>query len=287
MSGSRLALAALLALPPLLAHAAEPVPVRAAASATDPVSSPADTGRAAGGGQPVVPYQVEMDRADSLLKLRGGVHAEYAQLYMAWNAPWGTPGASRVRMPACDDTAGCDTLFLSFFPGRPSNGFNGVSADLVFHATGQDTLGPWWHMEGAGENPGDIRVDWGPARDIPGRQPWTRPGRGFALVERTPTTMRLRLLYGIPYGQGAPIDSGTVYTACRLLIRHQQSGSLRGCGQPVCVEWEKASFAFALRDEPEVRRGERFVSYAAPFTACEPYRTSIARAWKPKGAGGH
>src|ERR1044072_3467543 len=110
MSGSRLALAALLALPPLLAHAAEPVPVRAAASATDPVSSPADTGRAAGGAQPVVPYQGAMDRADSLLKLRGGAHAEYAQLYMAWNAPWGTPGASRVRMPACDDTAGCDTL---------------------------------------------------------------------------------------------------------------------------------------------------------------------------------
>ena len=92
----------------------------------------------------------------------------------------------------------------------------------------------------------------------------------------------LRLIYAFALGQGAPLDSGSVYTVCRLLIRHHHSRGIAGCVQPVCVEWGKASLAFALKDEPEVRRGERLVSYGAPYAVCEPYRTPIQRGWKPR-----
>lgn len=230
-----------------------------------------------------IPYQIALDRADSLLKLRGGSHAEDAQLYLAWGAPWGTRGSSNVRFPACGDSTQADTLYLSFYPGRPSSGFNGVSAELYFHATGSDTLGPWWHMERkGGENGGNMQVEWAPSEDLPGPQPWTRIGRGFALLDRTPTAMRLRLLYALMPQDAGPIAADSTYTICRVILWHNRSTGLAGCGQPVCVEWSKASLAFALRDEPEVRRGERFVSYGAPIAVCEPFRLPVSRAWRPK-----
>ena len=45
-------------------------------------------------------------QADRAVKARGGVHAENAQLYLSWNAPWGQKRAKQVRMPACDGMKG-------------------------------------------------------------------------------------------------------------------------------------------------------------------------------------
>ena len=36
--------------------------------------------------------QQVLERADSLVALRGGPHAENARIYLTWDAPWGMPG---------------------------------------------------------------------------------------------------------------------------------------------------------------------------------------------------
>src|SRR5260221_4790847 len=133
-----------------------------------------------------------------------------------------------------------------------------------------------------GENGGDVRVEWGPSEDMPAPQPWTRTGRGFVIYDRTPGALRLRLLYAVKLDDASPIGADTVYTLGRVILRHQRARGLAGCGQPVCVEWSKASLAFALKDEPEVRRGERFVAYGAPMTVGDPFRLPISRVWKPR-----
>lgn len=245
---------------------------RAAPAPTDSVH----VGRMSGNGA----YVRLMLEADSLLKLRGGSHAENAQLYLAWDAPWGTKRAEKTRMPACDDSTRSDTLYLSFYPGRPATHFTGFTGELKFLATGSDTLGPWWHMESkGGENGGNILVEWGPSPDMPGRQPWRTAGHGFALIDRTPTAMRLRLLFAQALDDAVPLDSAATYTLCRVIVRHRRVRQLAGCQQPVVVQWARATFGFELKDEPVVERGERLVSYAGPYSICEPFHET-SKAWK-------
>jgi len=226
-------------------------------------------------------------QADSAVKARGGSHAENSQLYLSWNAPWGMRRATAVRMPDCRDSTRADTLYLSFYPGRTVDYFTGFSADLRFVAAGADSLGPWWHMESkGGENGGNLAVEWGPSDAMPGRQPWPVPGRGFAMIDRTPAAMRLRLLYAMAVNDAVPIDSATTYTLCRVILRHRPARKLAGCEQAVCVEWSKATLGYGLKDEPEVRRGERFVSYGGPIGICEPFREASVQAWKPRTSPG-
>lgn len=227
--------------------------------------------------------QRELAKADSLLKLRGGVHAEDAQLFLSWNAPWGMKRARTALTPVCSDTTTADTLYLSFLPGRPSAGFSGFTARLAFHGTGADTLGPWWHWEGkGGENGGNIQVEFGPTPELPGRMPWAAVGHGFTQLKRTPTDLNLLLLYAVSQDAATPIVSDSIYTLARIVIRHRRAGRLDGCGQPVCVEWQSATLGFALKDEPEVRRGERFVTYGANARSCDERRGVVVPAWKPR-----
>jgi len=227
-------------------------------------------------------YQQMLDRADSVLKARGGSHAEDAQLFVAWGAPWGMPHASSVLTPACADTTAIDTLYLSFYPGRASEHFTGFSALLDFHSVSGDTLGSWWHMESkGGENGGNLQVEFGPSPTIPGKQAWTQSGQGFSMLERTPTNMRMRILFAVSLDQAGPIDANGTYTLCRVLVRHRRAGRLAGCGQPVCVELASARLGFALKDEPEVKRGERFASYGAGAKGCDTLRGPRLPAWQP------
>jgi hypothetical protein len=220
--------------------------------------------------------------ADSALRARGGSHAEHAQLYLSWNAPYGMPRASSQRAPVCGDTTAVDTLYLSFLPGRTTDSFTGFSAELRFHATGGDTLGPFWHMEGkGGANPGNLQVEFGPSETIPGVQPWTVAGQGLAFLDHTPDAMRLRTIFAVAFEQRSHVDSARVYTLCRILVRHRRTATLAGCEQPVCVEWASARFGFALKDEPEVRRGERFVVWGRDATACDASRGPRAPVWRP------
>jgi hypothetical protein len=280
-----LVLAAALPIPVALAQApvAEPGAIDSAHTLIIHIPSAADSARAAARMRGAGSLQKLLEQADSTVKAHGGVHAENAQLFLAWNAPFGMKRSSPVCMPACGDSLRPDTLYLSFYPGRRAEYFTGFSGDLKFLATGQDTLGPWWHMESrGGENGGNVSVEWGPSGDMPGVQPWAVPGRGFALIDRTPTMMRLRLVFALAVNDAAPIDSAATYTLCRVIVKHRPSRHLAGCGQPVCVQWAKATFGFGLKDEPEVARGERFVSYGGPLSICDPFREPAVQAWRPK-----
>ena len=246
------------------------------------VPSAADSARMQAGLQGAA-FRERLARADSAVVARGGSRAENAQLFLSWNAPWGMRGASTTRMPACGDSSRADTLYLSFYAGRRVEYFTGATAELKFLATGSDTLGPWWHMESkGGENGGNMRVEWGPSPDMPGPQPWPQEGHGFALLDHTPGALRLRLLCAMPLEQAQPIDSTVTYTLCRVILKHRPARRLAGCEQAVCVEWTKATFGFALKDEPEVRRGERFVGYGPSRAVCEPFHQAQVQAWKPK-----
>lgn len=240
----------------------------------------AETLRAAPPAAPSGNIQRLLAEADSMLKVRGGSHAAEAQLFLSWGAPWGSPGARTSFVPACSDTLAVDTLYLSFVPGREAVRFAGFTADLAFHAPAADTLGSWWHMESkGGANGGNLLVEFGPWGEAGPAQPWRAGGQGFTQLERRPDEMRLRILFAVSQAVAGPVVSDSMYSLCRVLVRHRRTDRLAGCGQPVCVEWVRGTLAFALKDAPEVRRGERFVSWGRG--ACESFRGPRVPTWEP------
>jgi hypothetical protein len=263
------------AAPVARAAPARPVPARAAAPDTS-----ADSLRrmllAPGGLQRV------LARSDSLVRERGGARADEAQLYLSWNAPWGTRRAARTRTPACADSTVEDTLYLSVVTGRAAERFTGFTAQVAVRATGSDTLGAWWHMEGrGGANAGSLRAEWATSPAFGWKQPFRVAGQGFVMLDRTPAAVRLRMVYAVPYEGAAPVAADSVYALVRVIFKHRPERGLAGCGQPVCVEWADATLAFGAKDEPHVRRGERFVGFGGPNAICEPFRGARVEAWKP------
>jgi len=223
-----------------------------------------------------------MAQAESEVKAQGGPKADNAELFLSWNAPWGSKRARQARTPSCSDSTVEDTLFLSFTPGRVGKKFTGFTAQILFHATGGDTLGSWWHMEGrGGENAGALRAEWAAVPGFGWKQPFPATGRGFVLLDRTPQVARLRMVFAVPYEDAGPIAADSVYALCRVILKNRPARALAGCHQPVCVEWGKATLAFGPKDEPEVSRGERFVAFAGPYAICEPFKGPRVAAWKP------
>lgn len=272
----------LLVLAAALASAASaPQRVRGAHAATAAADTVSDSLRrvlrSPGGLQRV------LTASDSAVRARGGPRADAAQLYLSWNSPWGSRRAAQSRTPACADSMVEDTLVLSVVTGRAAERFTGFTAQLVFHATGSDTLGSWWHMEGkGGANAGSLRAEWATNPKFGWRQPFRAQGQGFVMLERTPTAARLKMVYAVPYEAGAPVAADTLYALGRVILRHRPERGLAGCAQPVCVEWADATLAFGAKDEPRVRRGERFVSFGRGQGLCEPFRGPRVEAWKPK-----
>lgn len=266
------------ALAPSLVPAA-PAKSAAPAAATPDTSSDSlrNVLRSPGGLQRV------LTASDSAVRARGGPRADEAQLYLSWSAPWGTRRAAQARTPACADSMVEDTLVLSMVTGRQAERFTGFTAQLVFHATGPDTLGPWWHMEGkGGANAGSLRAEWASNPRFGWKSPFRVAGQGFVILDRTPTAARLKMVFAVPYEGGAPVVPDSVYALARVILKHRPDRALAGCSQPVCVEWADATLAFGAKDEPRVRRGERFVSLGGPPAICEPYRGPRVEAWKPK-----
>lgn len=220
--------------------------------------------------------------ADSALKARGGSHAEHARLFLSWNRPWGMPGATTSLMPDLANPAAQDTLYLCFRPGRDTRTFSGFTAKLLFRPQGGDTLGAFWNFGRAGVNTTGIAVQFGPDPSFPMPMPWRVIGTGRPIMERTSSGLRLLMVYAVPYSEAGPVDSAKTYCLARVIIRHDMV-ALAGSHQPVCIEWEQASLAFALKDEPEVRQGERFVAWNSPEGAvCKPYRVPARTpAWTP------
>ena len=193
-----------------------------------------------------------MAHQDSVVKAQGGPKADNAQLY------------------------------LSFLPGRVGKTFTGFTSQLYFHATGSDTLGAWWHLEGkGGENAGALRVEWAGVPGFGWKQPFPVTGQGFVLLDRTPQSARLRMVFAVPYEAAGPVVADSVYSLCRVIFKHRPGRDLAGCERPVCIEWSKATLAFGAKDEPEVSRGERFVAFAGPYAICEPFKGPRVAAWKP------
>jgi hypothetical protein len=270
--------AAVAALP--LAHAAPAGLAAPAAAAADSSSdSLRNVLRSPGGLQRV------LTASDSAVRARGGPRADEAQLYLSWNTPWGSRRAAQFRAPACADSMVEDTLVLSVVTGRHAERFTGFTAQLVFHATGQDTLGPWWHMEGkGGANAGSLRAEWASNPTFGWKTPFRVAGQGFVILDRTPTAARLKMVFAVPYEGAAPVVPDSVYALARVILKHRPDRNLAGCTQPVCVEWADATLAFGAKDEPRVRRGERFVSLGGTRASCESFRGPRVEAWKPKPA---
>ena len=266
--------------------------VRAQAPAT-PDSLAAPRPRADSGGRESVRdmlrsrggLQRYLSHADSVVKQQGGPRGEHAQLLLSWDAPWGAPRARRERTPACGDSTVEDTLFLSFVPGRECEHFHGWTGQVHFRATGADTLGRWWHKESkGGANPGSLRVEWAMTDGFGWLQPFPVAGQGFVILNRTRYTATLRLVFAVAADEAGPLVPDSIYTLCRIILKHVPERGLAGCGQPVCVEWGEATLAFGPKDEPRVRQGQRFVAYGGGAALCEPFKVPRVEPWKPKAA---
>lgn len=263
---------------PALAGPPDPAATGAAPGAPATLTAKPDTLRKA----PPKPMAQLLAEADSALKAQGGSHAENAQLFLSWDAPWGQKRAHRERRPACADSTREDTLYLCVRAGRAAERFAGFTAELMVRATGGDTLGAWWHMQGkGGHNPGAMRVEWAALQDWGTPQPFVQQGQGFILLEPAGAVARIRLIYAVPNEPSAPVDSAAIYALARITLKHMPQRGLAGCAAPVVVEWTKATLAFGIKDEPTVARGERFVTYGGPYALTEQFRGLKTQPWKP------
>lgn len=232
--------------------------------------------------KPRKPIAQQIAEADSILRLRGGSHADDAQLFLTWDAPWGHKRARRERRPACADSTREDTLYLCMTTGRTSEEFAGFTAELMIRAVANDTLGAWWHMQGkGGRNPGAMRVEWAALQEWGVPQPFQQLGQGFILLEPSKSVAKVRLIYAVPSEPAAPVKADAIYALARITLKHMPARGLPGCASPVVIEWTKATLAFGTKDEPTVARGERFVTYGGPYTLTDQFRGMRTQTWKP------
>lgn len=220
--------------------------------------------------------------AESTVRANGGARADHASLLLTWKAPYGQKGAVSALLPALADTAAADTLYLCMIPGRTSPTFNGFTATLRFRCVTGDTLGDFWRFERTGANAGALAVQFGPQPGLAFPTPWIAQGVGKPAWVPEKNGAVLKLVFAVPYTQSAGVDSAKAYCLARVFIRHK-GAKLSGRAQPMCIEWEESSLAFALRDEPVVRRGERFVSWNSPHgDACGAFGGPAKPApWSP------
>jgi len=216
---------------------------------------------------------------------RGDSFAE-PQLYMAWKAPHGLPGARANLDLTCRDTSEVDTLYLSFETGRDLPAFHGMSATLRIHPADGDSLGPFWFFGRGGANPGVLKIQLDPDGTFPCSQPWVRPGVGVPIFEFHPWAGELSFVYAVPAGDAVPISGRTRYCFARVLLE-QRRCHLPGVRQPVCIEWVKAFYSGGSRDLPIERGPARYVTLNSPDgSVCGPYRRVIRpRTWRPARLG--
>ncbi len=245
-----------------------PVKAPAKASATGTAAKPAATGTAA--AKPVATRAAAKPAAP----------APQPRLYLSWNAPYGTPRAAASIDAACGDTSAVDTLYLSFDPGRTVPDFRGLSANLYFHSEEGATLGEYWKQGGRGANGSPLTVSFASDPDNGFETPWITQGAGAPFYDFVSGSGRLRLIYAISVG--SPVKAGNLYGFARVFVRRPAAG-IGGCGAPMCVEWHSSWFAYSLKDEKDVNRGDRWVSINSPEgKVCRPVREVVgAKTWKP------
>jgi len=204
------------------------------------------------------------------------------RLLLSWNAPYGSPRALENIAAACD-SAGLDTLYLSFDPGRDSPTFLGMSGTLYFHAAGGDSLGSFWKIDDMNQPSSPLHVGFDSDSARAFQTPYETQGAGQGRYDYTIGSGRLRMIYAVPENGASPVKSGRVYGLARVTIRHPHSGA-GGCAQPICVEWHDASLAFTTSGVVDANRGQRWVSLNSPNgKVCDSFRDTYApKTWKPK-----
>jgi hypothetical protein len=208
-----------------------------------------------------------------------------AALYMAWGAPYGTPGARQNTTITGRDTNRVDTLYLSLETGRDLPRLFAMFGRVVVHPAPGDSLGAFWDFRGAGANRGGLQVQVDADGTFPCARPWLYPGGGGTTFEFAAGLGELLVVYAVTPEDAAPISGRTRYCFARLLLRHRRA-DLAGSGQPVCIEWREAGYSGGGEDLM-VRRGPaRFVSVNAPdgSVCAARRRAATVGAWRPAPA---
>ena len=209
--------------------------------------------------------------------------SDESQIYLTWRAPYGTPRALTDLAVTAGDTTLEDTLYLTCDLGTDSPKLNAMTGTLRVHAQVGDTLAPYWQLGHATEEPLRVRVLWeaDSARGV--RWPWNGlPGAGAIHYDFDRGGGELRIIYAVPSTMARPIAYGDRFVLARLAFRRPASRA--DTRHPVCIEWAKATLGLGEGFEPEVTRGERFVSWnARGARVCEEFRGPLKpRAWKPR-----
>ena len=162
------------------------------------------------------------------------------RIFMAWRAPYGTPGALDTIDPTCPDSSRRDTLYLSFQPTQAETAFIGIGGDLMIYAQPGDTLGSFWDMGRGGANHGGMTAYFQHGEDMPEPNPWGN-GVGNVMYERMGNSARIRFGEVMGMTAGQPIEMGKRYVVGRLVFYGRHAG-LTGCDKPVCLEWRRGEF---------------------------------------------
>jgi hypothetical protein len=205
-----------------------------------------------------------------------------AALYLAWGAPYGSPGARQNVNVSCGDTTRMDTLYLSIETGRDLPRLVGMYARLSIRPQPGGSLGPFWGLGEGGANRGGLLAQMDADDTFPCARPWLYPGMGGILYTFEPSHGEIVTVYAVVSEDGVPIAGRTRYCFARLLFRHRRC-ELEGSRQPVCVEWWEGGYTGGGPDIP-VRKGPgRFASVNSPGgSVCESWRR-LGRigAWRP------
>jgi hypothetical protein len=208
------------------------------------------------------------------------------ELFLAWRAPFGTPGALRDVALRGGEAARPETLYLSFDPGRDSETFYGLDATLLFRVPIGDTLGSLWRFGGGSMNRRNVQIEFPTAESAWGcERPFASPGFGAPSYRYGPESGDLQLIFAVPTEQAAPIRTGRRYCFGRVIFPAGSTMDDRD-GQAVCIEWVKADFSFALEGDGTSVLGrpvERFVAVNSPGAkVCASFR-GAPDTWAPAG----
>ena len=209
--------------------------------------------------------------------------SDESQIYLSWRAPYGSPRALQDLAVAAGDTTREDTLYLTCDIGTDSPQLNSMTGRLLVHAKIGDTLSSYWHFGHATEDPQRVRVLWGSDSARAVRFPWSGArGMGGIHYDCDAGTGELRLIYAVPDDQARPVAYGDRYVLARLVF--QRPAAAADVRHPVCIEWARATLGLTLNFEPEVTRGDRFVSWNARGVAvCGDFRGPLKpKVWKPR-----
>lgn len=203
-----------------------------------------------------------------------------ARIYLTWRAPYGQPGASYQLSAACGDTVAKDTLYMCFDPGRGSQSFHGMSATVHFWAAAGESLGGHWQF-GEGQRFGGLQVELNPENVPAAGRAWPSSGVARAHYSATSASGKLQMVVAVPSTQAPAVEAGTLYCFARVLVPRPARKS-PGCDRPICIEWAVAGLGYGLGDEPEIRRGSRFVGWnSRDGKVCAPLRRPVG-AWNPR-----